>query len=586
MPRRLRRCLARAEARAPRSYVALALALVLNACATRGPAPAPLAPPPAAPLPEKTSIDAPGAFSLSRLAEGAKLLDNLGKTARVVSTSSPEAQAFFNQGLAFAYGFNHDEAARSFARAAQRDPSCALCLWGAAYTLGPNYNIPLLPDRAQAAWEAITRAQALVDKATPPERALISALAKRYKGPEYLDPVAMQPFNEAYANAMREVAQSFPDDLDIQVLFADAAMVVRPWQLWSLDGTPAPGTEEILTVLEAVLAKAPEHVGANHLYIHAVEASKKPERALASAERLGALVPGAGHLVHMPAHIFQRVGRYADASKANQAAVVSDQQYIASLPPPGYYPFYLAHNYGFLAYSAAMEGRSAEALAAARKSRATMPMDIVCGMPGMDFFLSEPLLVMVRFGKWQEILAEPAPEPRHAVLTGLYHHAQAMALAATDRPAEALARVVEIRKIQATLPADMLAGYSPAKTLLELSAKVVEARLAESTEKEKAVALWQEAVKLEDGLAYAEPADWFYPTRHYLGALLLELGRAKEAEASYREDLAKNPENGWALYGLWQALLEQKQKAPAKEAEARFRKAFAASDLTLTRSAF
>jgi tetratricopeptide (TPR) repeat protein len=559
---------------------------VLTACATRSQAPTPLAPPPAAPLPEKTSVDAPGAFSLKHLAEGAKLLDNLGKTARKVSTSSPEAQAFFNQGLALAYGFNHDEAARSFARAVQLDPSCALCLWGAAYTLGPNYNIPLLPDRAQAAWEAITRAQGLLDEATPPERALISALAKRYRGPEYLDPVAMQPFNQAYANAMREVAQSFPDDLDIQVLFADAAMVVRPWQLWGLDGTPAPGTEEILTTLEAVLAKAPEHVGGNHLYIHAVEASKKPDRALASAERLGALVPGAGHLVHMPAHIFQRVGRYADASKANQAAVASDQAYIASLTPPGYYPFYLAHNYGFLAYSAAMEGRSADAVAASRKSRAAMPMDIVCGMPGMDFFLSEPLLVMVRFGKWQEILAEPAPEPRHAVLTGLYHHARAMALAATDKSAEALALVAEIRKIAASLPADMLAGLSPAKTLLELSAKVVEARLAESTEKESAVALWLEAIKLEDGLAYAEPADWFYPTRHYLGALLLELGRAKEAEATYREDLAKNPENGWALYGLWQALLKQKQKAPAKQVEARFRKAFAASDLTLTRSAF
>jgi tetratricopeptide (TPR) repeat protein len=288
----------------------------------------------------------------------------------------------------------------------------------------------------------------------------------------------------------------------------------------------------------------------------------------------------------MPAHIFQRVGRYADASKANQAAVASDQQYIASLPPPGYYPFYLAHNYGFLAYSAAMEGKSAEALAAARKSKAAMPIEIVCGMPGMDFFLSEPLLVMVRFGKWQEILAEPAPEPRHFVLTGLYHHAQAMALAATGKAAEAAARVAEIRKIETTLPADMLADLNPARTVLELSAKIVEARLAEATQKQAALALWQEAVKIEDGLAYSEPADWFYPTRHYLGALQLELSQAKEAEATYREDLVKNPENGWALYGLWQALLKQKQKLPAKEAEARFRKAFRDSDLELTRSAF
>jgi tetratricopeptide (TPR) repeat protein len=560
----------------------------LSACAAQpkqvAPPPPPLAAPPAAQMPEPTP-DAQG-FTLLRLAEGAKLLPGLGTTQRSVTTQSPEAQAFFNQGLTLAYGFNHDEAARSFARAAQLDPGCALCLWGAAYTLGPNYNIPLLPDRAEAAWDAITRAQSRLDKVTPAERGLIEALARRYKGPEYLDPAAMQPFNEAYANAMRELAQRFPEDLDVQVLFADAAMVVRPWQLWSADGTPAPGTEEIVRVLEAVLAKSPAHVGANHLYIHAVEASKQPDRALAAAERLGGLVPGAGHLVHMPAHIFQRVGRYADASTANQAAISADRQYLASLTPPGYYPFYLAHNFGFLAYSAAMEGRSRDALAAARESALTMPRDVVCGMPGMDFFLSEPLLVMVRFGKWQEILAEPAPEPRHAVLTGLYHHAQGMALAATGKLAEAATRVAEIQKLEASLPADMLAGLNPARSILALAAKVVQARSLEATDKQAAIALWQEAVALEDALQYAEPSDWFYPTRHYLGALQLELGQAKAAEATYQTDLAHNPENGWALFGLWQALAQQKQKKAAKQAEARFRKAFAASDLTLTRSAF
>jgi tetratricopeptide (TPR) repeat protein len=536
-------------------------------------------------LPDKAPPADAQVFSLSRLAQGAKLLDNLGKHERKVSTSSSEAQAFFNQGLNLAYGFNHDEAARSFARAAQLDAGCAMCLWGAAYTLGPNYNIPLLPDRAQAAWDAITRAQALGELPAA-ERALISALSRRYAGPEYLDPIAMQPYNEAYANAMREVAASYPDDLDIQVLFADAAMVVRPWQLWAADGSAAPGTEEIVRVLESALSKNPQHVGANHLYIHAVEASKQPERALASAERLGAMVPGAGHLVHMPAHIFQRVGRYAEASQANEAAIAADRKYIATLTPPGYYPFYLAHNHGFLAYSAAMEGRSADALAAARESARTMPMEIVCGMPGMDFFLSEPLLVMVRFGKWQELLAEPAPEPRHAVLTGLYHHAQGMALVATGKLPEAQARVTEIRKIASSLPAEMLADLNPARSLLELAAKVVEARSAEATDKVLALTLWQDAIKLEDALQYAEPADWFYPTRHYLGALQLELGKPSEAEASYRADLERNPENGWALYGLWQALLQQKQKAPAKEAEARFRKAFKASDLELKRSAF
>ncbi|HEX6240046.1 MAG TPA: hypothetical protein VFZ61_04105, partial [Polyangiales bacterium] len=301
---------------------AIIASLVFSACATSPPPPTADAPVARAAAPQAAAVTpAPAGFTLARLAQGAKLLGNLGTVARQVSTQSPEAQAFFNQGLALAWGFNHDEAARSFAHAAQLDPSCALCLWGAAYTLGPNYNIPLLPDRAQAAWEAITRAQALAPQVVPVERALIAALARRYKGPEYLDPAAMQPFNEAYASAMRDAAASFPEDLDVQVLFAEAAMVVRPWQLWSAAGIPAEGTEEIVRTLESVLARDPQHVGANHLYIHAIEASKQPERALASAERLGAMVPGAGHLVHMPAHIYLRVGRWDDAIRANEHAV-------------------------------------------------------------------------------------------------------------------------------------------------------------------------------------------------------------------------------------------------------------------------
>ncbi|HEX6239847.1 MAG TPA: hypothetical protein VFZ61_03090, partial [Polyangiales bacterium] len=290
--------------------------------------------------------------------------------------------------------------------------------------------------------------------------------------------------------------------------------------------------------------------------------------------------------VHMPAHIFQRVGRYADASQANRAAVEADRAYISALPPLGYYPFYLAHNFGFLAYSAAMQGRSADALAAARESARSMPMDVVCGMPGMDFFLSEPLLVMVRFGKWEELLVEPPPEARHAVLTGLYHHAQGMALASTGKLPEAQARVAQIRAIEAGLPPDMLADLNSARGILALSAKVVEARVAEANDQQAALALWQEAIQLEDALQYAEPADWFYPTRHYLGALQLELGRAREAEATYRADLERNPENGWALFGLWQALAKQKKNRESKQVEARFREAFRASDFALTRSAF
>jgi tetratricopeptide (TPR) repeat protein len=525
-------------------------------------------------------------WTLPKLAEGAQLFGNLGKVQRGVTTRSPEAQAYFDQGLALTYGFNHDEAARSFAKAALIDPGCAMCFWGAAYTLGPNYNMPLLPERAQAAWEAVTRAQASAAASAPVEQALIAALAKRYRGPEYVDPVGMQAYNEAYAAAMREVAAKFASDLDVQTLYAEAVMNVNPWKLWTPDGKPNPGTEDAVRALEAVLKAAPEHAGANHYYIHAVEASKEPGRALPSAKRLGGLVPGAGHLVHMPAHIFQRVGLYAEASEANRRAIVSDEAYLGKTRPPGYYPFYLGHNYGFLAYSASMEGKSAEAIAAARKSATSIPRDIVCGMPGMDFFMSEPLLVLVRFGKWDEILNEPAPDSRYQVLVALHHHAQGMALAAKGRPEEARARAASIRNIAGSLPEELLAGLNQGKLVLELAARVIEARVAEGSRGGEAVGLWQAAVELEDSLAYNEPADWFYPTRHYLGAALLDLGRPKEAEAVYLADLQRHPENGWALFGLGKALAAQGRGSDAARVRADFTKAFRGADVELARSAF
>src|SRR5690606_34343968 len=260
-----------------------------------------------------------------------------------------------------------------------------------------------LPDRARAAWDAITRAQERVQGSQPVEAALVSALARRFKGPEYAPPDEMEAYNRAYAEAMREVAARFPDDLDVQALYAEALMNVNPWRLWSPEGLPAPGTEEIVKTLESVLERDIQHPGANHFYIHAVEASPQPERALGAADRLGGLMPGAGHMVHMPAHIYQRVGRYSDAAAANRRAIEADTRYLARVEPIGYYPLYLAHNYGFLAYATSMQGRSAESLAAARKSAESMPRDVVCGMPGMDFFLSLPLLVAVRFGRWNRI---------------------------------------------------------------------------------------------------------------------------------------------------------------------------------------
>lgn len=582
--------------RSTQLVVVLTVAVCVSSCTSSTQAPEPEVAGVAAPRGEEPARSAVQArtepaptmpsWTLPKLSQGAKLLGDLGEVRRAVTTRSREAQSYFDQGLALTYGFNHDEAARSFAKAAELDPSCAMCFWGAAYTLGPNYNIPMLPDRARAAFEAINLAQEESKHATLVEQALIGALAKRYKGPEYLDPAGMQPYNEAYAAAMRDVAKQFPDDLDVQTLFAEAAMNIHPWKLWTPEGSPVQGTEEIVSTLESVLRRDPNHAGANHYYVHAVEASKHPERAEQAADRLGKLVPGAGHLVHMPAHIYQRVGRYEDASEANRRAIVADQNYLEKVTPPGYYPFYMGHNYGFLAYSSSMQGKSADSIAAAKKAAKTIPKDVVCGMPGMDFFLAEPLLVMVRFGRWDDLLAEPPPDAKYQVLTALYHHAQGMALAAKGRVDAAKERVTAIRKVASALPPELVAGLNNGKALLEVAAKAVEGRIADAEKRPDAVAIWTETVGLEDKLAYAEPADWFYPTRHYLGAALLDAGKAKEAEAVYRKDLEINPKNGWALFGVWKSLEAQKQGMKAKAAKKDFDEAWKSADITLARTAY
>jgi tetratricopeptide (TPR) repeat protein len=524
--------------------------------------------------------------SVTAIAKGALLLDGLGAYRKPVTVAFGEATQYFDQGLRLTYAFNHDEAARSYARAAELDPSCAMCFWGTALVLGPNYNVPMLPERSRAAWEALERARALAPRTTEVEQALIGALAHRYKGPEPLDAKAMQPFTVAYADAMRDVADRFPDDVDVQVLAAEARMDVNPWKLWSLDGKPAPGTEEIVGRLERVLARVPTHVGANHYYIHAVEASSHPEKALPSAERLSALMPGAGHTVHMPAHIFQRVGRYADASAANAKAADVDVAYIELAKPTGYYPMYLGHNYGFLSFSASMEGRSATSLSAARDAAKALPPAMIDMMPGMDFFIAEPLLAMVRFGRWDELLAEPRPESKYLVLSAFWLHGHGMALAAKGKLKDARREHDELVALRGMTPPDLMANQSKATDVVAVAAKVLEARIATLEKKPNALALWAEAVQLKDRLAYAEPDDWFYPVRHYQGAALLGAGKPVEAEAVYRDDLRQHPKNGWALYGVWQSLAAQKK--PAREvsaAKAAFDAAWALADFPLKTTA-
>jgi tetratricopeptide (TPR) repeat protein len=524
-------------------------------------------------------------ISLQSLSKDAALLPGLGNHQRAAS-QNPSAQAYFDQGLRLTYGFNHDEAARSFAKAAELDPSCGICFWGASLTLGPNYNVPMLPDRARAAWDALQKARQLAPSATPAHQALIGALEKRYGGPDSLDPPAMQPFTEAYAKAMRGVAQRFPDDNDIQVLFAESMMNIHPWKLWAPDGQAAPGTQELVDTLERVLARAPEHPGANHYYIHAVEASTRPEEAIPSADRLGKLMPGAGHLVHMPAHIYQRVGRYNDASNSNELAAKVDLAYVDQAKPWGYYPVYLAHNQGFLSYSASMEGRRAVSLAAARDTVKNFPKEIVCSMPGMDFFNAVLYFAQVRFGRWDEILAESRPDPKYAILTGVWMHARGMALASTGKLDEARGVLYELEALSEAVPKDLTANLSQAYQLLTLAAQVVRARIAEKSGDAQAIALWTDAVAQADILPYSEPADWFYPVRHYLGAALLSAKKYREAEEVYREDLRRNPKNGWALYGLAQSLKLQKRTADATKVQQELKAAWKHADFQLTSSAF
>ena len=540
-----------------------------------------------APTPALPTVPAP---TLAQWAQGAQLFDNLGTHARKITTNSPEAQAYFNQGLRLIYAFNHDEAARAFAKAVQLDPACASCYWGAGEALGPNYNMPTMTERWKVLWEAVRAAQQNAVHATPVEQALIGALDKRYTGPEPVGPDAMQPFNTAYANAMREVARQFPQDDDVQVFFAEALMTANPWKLWTVDGKAAPGTDEIVATLETVLARNPQHPGANHYYIHAVEASSHPEKALAAADRLPGLIPGAGHIVHMPSHIFQRVGRYADAAAANRAAVLVDLAYMDKAKPPAwsyYGGMYLAHNYQFLAYAAAMQGRAVESLQATRTMRATLPDAVLHMGMGLDWYAAEVYFSMERFGRWKELLSEPAPDPTLIGLTAAYHYARASAFAATGKLDEAIAEKTKLDAIATTTPVDAPAGLNTVKDMITVASLVASARIATAQGKsDEAIAALRQAVTKEDTLAYDEPADWFVPVRHLLGAQLLKAGKASDAEAVYREDLQRHPDNGWALYGLAQALKAQKKADTAAEIDKKFVEAWKDADVKLNASAF
>jgi tetratricopeptide (TPR) repeat protein len=527
--------------------------------------------------------------TITEWAHGAMLFAGLGNVHRAITTRSPEAQKYFDQGLSLMWAFNHDEATRSFAKALEFDPSCASCFWGVSLTVGPNYNLPFLSEqRAKVAYEALQQAEQNAHGTSAVEQALIAALAKRYPSIRPLDPTSTVPILAAYADAMKDVAGRFPEDFDVQTLYAESMMNINAWKLWNPDGKPAPGTEQIVAILESVLARDPRHIGANHYYVHAVEASPHPEKGVSAAERLKSLAPAAGHLVHMPAHIMQRLGRYEDAADANRKAAIADLEYVGRTHPPDYYPvMYTAHNYQFLAYSAAAEGRKAETISAVDHSRAAVSDEMLLEMPGTDWYVAESYAARVRFGLWDEMLALPAPDHRLPGLTAGYLYARAVALAATARIAESRSALDDLQKLAAMVPADAAAGQNALKSVLAIAIPIVAARIADGERRSKDVlTLLRQAVAAEDRIAYDEPKDWFFPARHLLGAALLKQGAPSEAEKVYREDLRQSLANGWSLYGLSVALKMQGKAAEAEQVAKQFAASWKYADVALTASAF
>jgi tetratricopeptide (TPR) repeat protein len=514
------------------------------------------------------------------------LLLELGGQHLTVSARSAAAQAYFDQGLTLYWGFDHEEARRSFLRAAEIDPNLAMAQWGLALAAGPHINNPTMDEeRDRAAHRAMLQALALVEETTSFERALIEALATRYAWPP---PADRRPLDEAYAAAMRAVWRTHPESAEAGALFAEALMDLRPWDLWAKDGTPRPETPEVLAVLERVLELDPEHVGANHLAIHAWEMSPTPGKALASADRLRTLVPGAAHLVHMPAHIDVRLGRYDAAVRANQAAIEAARARVERTGPGGFYAMYRAHNYHFLVYAAQFDGRYELALANARELVRELPAEALDAFPEfVEGFLPTPLHVLVRFGKWDEILAEPAPAANRPGTLAFWHYARGLACSALGRLAEAAAEQQAFEAAAAAVPESYSIGNNPTRTVLDVGRSMLAGELEyRRGNHEQAFAHLRAAVAKDEALKYDEPWGWFQPAAHALGALLLEQGRAAEAEAVYRRDLELHPDNGWALHGLEECLRAQGRSAEATATQASFEQSWRRADVAIQASCF
>jgi tetratricopeptide (TPR) repeat protein len=502
----------------------------------------------------------------------ATLMSGVGNLHHPVSTRNPEAQEFFDQGLRLIYAFNHDEAARSFQRAAELDAKLAIAYWGVAEAVGPNYNDPASDDRFKQAHEAIQKAVDLSANASESEQAYIQAMAKRFPAGPKAD---LRKAAEDYHDAMREVMKKYPDDLDAATLFAESGMNLHPWGLWHVDGTPEAGTEEIVATLESVIRRDPNHLGAIHYYIHATEASSNPERALAGANRLAALAPAAGHIVHMPAHVYIRTGDYEAAVKTNEEAAAVDRAYIKASGAQGIYPMmYYSHNLHFIAMCASMNGNYAEA----KKNADLLVANVsahVKDMPPLEGFMTIPMAVDVRFHKWNDILAMPQPDPAMRITTGFWHFARGMALAGTGKLSEAEAEYKIVSEAEQNTPPDVVFAMpinNKAKDIIKISENVLGAKIAMARKDYgQAISLLTAAVAIQDTLKYGEPPDWFFPVRESLGGALLINGDAAGAEKVFRADLDRNPRNPRSLFGLQQTLKAQNRNYDAGFVESEFR---------------
>ena len=510
----------------------------------------------------------------------APLFTGMGNLHHPITTDSAEAQSYFDQGLVLAYGFNHAEAARSFRKAIKLDSDCVMCYWGLAYVLGPNINARMEDDAIPESYQAMEKALILAENSTPVEQAYIKALAERYTD-KVLEERSFLDRN--YANAMRKVAKNYPDDLDAATIFAEALMDTMPWDYWTEKQQAKPETQEVLTTLESVLQRNPNHIGANHLYIHALEAAQ-PEKAVAAAERLGTLVPGAGHLVHMSSHIYIRVGRYHDAAEANEKAIAVDREYLTQCHAQGIYPLaYVPHNHHFLWFAATLEGNSKLATKAGNNLAAMVEPEMMRkpGMGTLQHYYSVPFFTMTRFGQWDDILATPQPDKELKYPTGVWHYARGLAYTAKGKLREAKQELKSLTLLanDSELETVTIWDINTTQNILKVAQELLAGEINfQEGNPESASAHLRQAVKREDNLNYDEPADWSNPTRQYLGALLLDTNLPREAEQVYREDLAIYPDNGWSLWGLAQSLKLQGQESEAKTVEQQFNSAWKYAD--------